>query len=101
MQSNKSSEAAKRPRDREGSSLELDRCVEPGSMCGVVRGVCLLPAVHQGHRKTYKASWTLLMGRFRRGRRLLWRTESDVKDGICGIPALLGLAGSRVVEADV
>ena len=35
------------------------------------------------------------MGDLRRGRRLRWRTESGVKDGICGIPALLGLVRSR------
>jgi hypothetical protein len=28
-----------------------------------------------------------------RGCRLLWRTESNVKDGICGVPALFGAAG--------
>lgn len=31
----------------------------------------------------------LLMGRLRCGRRFLWSMESGVKDGICGIPALL------------
>ena len=73
------SKAAKRPR---GSSFGLDhpgaRCVEPGSMCGVVRGFAggvFTASLDQGHRKTYKTSWRLPIGHLRCGRRLLWRTK--------------------------